>query len=104
MTELKPCPFCGCEAYVESWQNGPHWVRCLDCGATIQAESSRDKAVDAWNRRHERTCFIAEDVDEVETELGPIEVRTYLCGECHGRMAPDDAHCPNCGARVVKEE
>lgn len=51
----------------------------------------------------ERTCCIAEEVDEVETELGPIEVRTYLCGECHGRMAPDDAYCPNCGAKVVDE-
>lgn len=112
MTELKPCPFCGGEARQHAaFACGASdmvgvYVECDGCGAcskTAWGEGAQERSAAAWNSRAERTCCIAEEVDEVETELGPIEVRTYLCGECHGRMAPDDAYCPNCGAKVVGE-
>lgn len=111
--ELKPCPFCGGEADVHYFAHDDSecTVMCSNpnCRASVSARScgsmttAYNRARKLWNRRAERTCRIVEDVDEVETELGPIEVRTYLCGECHGGMAPDDAYCPNCGAKVVDE-
>ena len=120
---LKSCPFCGKDrAWLQTW-GGSYVEARVVCGSchvatsivgavgTVHEPTGRDvtrlmameQAISSWNRRAERTCRIVEDVDEVETELGPIEVRTYLCGECHGRMAPDDAYCPNCGAKVVSE-
>ena len=51
MAELKPCPFCGCEAddycgfaYSE--------VYCINCNAQIQRDSI-EEAIEAWNRRAE---------------------------------------------------
>jgi Lar family restriction alleviation protein len=55
--ELLPCPFCGGEAYVESygpgkWQGG---VYCSTegCSADGHNHDSEDAAVAAWNRRAE---------------------------------------------------
>lgn len=66
--ELKPCPFCGCDARVyykidigiPTGDNGHKVsVRCentLRCGAKIEKwaakkEWARNSAVEAWNRR-----------------------------------------------------
>lgn len=63
MDELKPCPFCGGEAFVSEDK-----IFCLDCHARIPFESyyygqprelliskkmenAREKAIEAWNRR-----------------------------------------------------
>lgn len=52
--ELKPCPFCGGEAYVgqdECW----YWdweAHCLQCGATFDTLfETKKQAIEAWNRR-----------------------------------------------------
>lgn len=44
--ELKPCPFCGGEA-----ENQLREVRCIDCGASINASYS-GRAVHNWNARN----------------------------------------------------
>lgn len=65
-SNLKLCPFCGCEAKLHqaaNWNAGCYetWVHCDECGATV---SGRDvpltyqvigegiaSAISAWNRR-----------------------------------------------------
>lgn len=65
--ELKPCPFCGGEALLESeadpryaptfsdpgCANAPvvWWCRCIECGATVAWKESAQKATESWNRR-----------------------------------------------------
>ncbi len=65
-TELKPCPFCGGEAFCISFVTA-EVVRCMRCGATITEEkiilleneknnyatsdSKRDMVRIKWNRR-----------------------------------------------------
>ena len=58
MNELKPCPYCGGEANIESYD--PYdgyqgdctvWrVKCIECKAFIQ-RGTKDEAIAAWNRR-----------------------------------------------------
>ena len=49
-TELLPCPFCGGEARIVT-AVGESWVLCNKCKATTEAHTSRQFAIDAWNRR-----------------------------------------------------
>lgn len=64
MEELKPCPFCGGDAYVAQNYLGQKYVRCPECGATMWGKDTDDwriathgekkaekMAVEAWNRR-----------------------------------------------------
>lgn len=48
MIELKPCPFCGGNAYIG---NGRTWVRCVECGAETGCYDTEEEAIEAWNRR-----------------------------------------------------
>ena len=54
--KLKPCPFCGGEAEMFSWQahiNDEYHLNlvCTTCGAGFQDVSSKEDALKAWNRR-----------------------------------------------------
>lgn len=68
MDKLKPCPFCGSSNLYIGELNGPLedgitiYVRCLDCGATIEGEGvnededtrrewAMNDAAARWNRR-----------------------------------------------------
>lgn len=55
MTELKPCPFCGGEAYIVKGFSDLHMILCEDCGSTasFQHKEGRQEAIKAWNRRAE---------------------------------------------------
>ena len=48
--KLKPCPFCGGEAYIEIICNGLVEVRCKECDASVPAKY-KSKAIVRWNRR-----------------------------------------------------
>lgn len=51
MPELKPCPFCGGEAKVQSFSHD-RTVYCTDCNARVQKFfPTREEAIEAWNRR-----------------------------------------------------
>lgn len=71
MEELKPCPFCGGEAELRFFNNGPSFsyrVECLNCTAMVGRRFEeystnrtfwfgiKQEAIDAWNTRYERTC------------------------------------------------
>lgn len=56
--ELKPCPFCGGEAWIirktYGFKKKKYWfVRCECCHATSRAEFTEIDAKKAWNRRAE---------------------------------------------------
>lgn len=112
MEELKPCPFCGGEASMESgiYDLGDvtyafAHVECLSCVACGSGFTEADSPVEmvghlaseAWNRRAERTCH-----DEAGSQ------QSFLCSECGWFWNdPEDelgfSYCPNCGAKVVDE-
>lgn len=58
MANLKPCPFCGGEAELESrffpysyptqdW----YYVYCKSCNVQVDEYESKEKAIEAWNKR-----------------------------------------------------
>lgn len=54
MSELKPCPFCGCEARFAQMLFSDHYiVTCMneDCDSQSGEASTRKLAMDIWNRR-----------------------------------------------------
>ena len=50
-SELKPCPFCGGNARLDSNNFGTPMVRCDACGASVYAHPNVDVACENWNRR-----------------------------------------------------
>lgn len=109
--ELMPCGFCehdearvivvdevtdaGCEeATVPLYA-----ASCPYCGALGPMALSEDEAVEAWNRRAERTCHVVRSGEPAPTGV-PRERR---CSECGGMLSRFGAYCHNCGARVVSE-
>ena len=66
MIELKPCPFCGGEAYYSYIGDGYWIVRCFDCQAEVKyymgvfgcfdssgMKQGREEVVNKWNARAE---------------------------------------------------
>ena len=56
MEELKPCPFCGGEAFITSLSKHQHKVFCNNDCVTMPPRhdmwfTSYEKAIKAWNRR-----------------------------------------------------
>ena len=104
-TELLPCPFCGGKAEIE--RGAVLWAVTCPCASHVfyGCESSRDKTIEAWNRRAERTCEVVGTIrydyeggyagTEYETELSCGHVWRDSCGD-----AP--TFCPWCGAEVVE--
>lgn len=53
MTDLKPCPFCGCSdvgAY-ENYSMCAVEVVCQECNAIVRSYRNLDDAIRKWNRR-----------------------------------------------------
>lgn len=129
MEALRPCPFCGGEAHVDSDYSSEldhtFWQVWHDCDAnpgpvrhsyghalSLQISTpwctSDEAAIELWNRRAERTC---RNVCEWS-----IDTFHFTCSECGAEIDGDDwgdspvfvgdyheqlRYCPNCGARVV---
>ena len=57
MEELKPCPFCGGRAKINSrptslyCEGRAYQVQCTFCGATIPEFWNQESVIKAWNRR-----------------------------------------------------
>lgn len=117
--ELKPCPFCGGEAYLRDFGAGFHRVCCWnrDCAMTCETpmRTSAEKAITDWNTRAERTCKNANE--EWEKTSFAHAATSFCCSECgahyvdcesyYAALAGADEeqirtnYCPNCGAKVV---
>ena len=105
MAELKPCPFCGSEdvvaklCHVEYPTRSSWYVCCKNCDkGDLISYLNEKRAIEAWNTRYERTCT------KVPGKMVYGE-RRPKCSEC-GQSMGDKRwnYCPNCGAKVVKEE
>ncbi len=104
--ELRPCAFCGhdearvivvdevTDAGCEDATVPLYAASCPYCGASGPMALSEGEAVEAWNRRAERTCHMVDNGCEL------------CCSECDCRHDYDDEpnYCHNCGARVVDEQ
>lgn len=106
--KLKPCPFCGGEAFVndDPTDNGAEplmskngkiglgrlWsVECDECGADGGFWQGRDIAIKAWNTRTPETCH------------REIESGAFICSECGGSLPKwmTNNYCHTCGRKVV---
>jgi len=62
-TELKPCPFCGGEAKIATYDWGysvkEYWVYC-SCGCETKKFHSKEEAVENWNTRKPMDNIVAE--------------------------------------------
>lgn len=117
MSELKPCPFCGGEAWMRI-SDAPQILRieCRRCHAattSFVADSIGEKeAAAAWNTRHVGTC---KDLGGT----GANGEQVFNCSECGCVLSLYDRdgtntlctgfiydyprYCPACGAKVVDE-
>ena len=95
---LRLCPFCGGEAKFETYGGTACAVVCQSCRCGTPTMSLDDgmQAVEAWNRRAERTCHI----ERVST---PYHAGPPRCSACMMPLEPLANFCSYCGARVVSE-
>ena len=57
--ELKPCPFCGKNAVLQTDPADNRFVECLGCFVSTAEEKSKSEAITAWNRRTPDTTITA---------------------------------------------
>lgn len=114
MTDLKPCPFCGCEMEIHNvgetlrlngvdyhddsytwWHVDMKLAAEKDCPLVHEFHDTEDGLIRSWNNRAERTCELK------MTTCG------WACSSCHvvsweTTHKPKPNYCPNCGAKVVE--
>lgn len=96
------CSYAGdISLYVEISGKVNHWTHEIEY-AEKDIDLAKKKAIEAWNRRAERTCSMEYNEEWSGDELYPTEC--YNCSEC-GHMTSDGmpSYCPNCGAKVTDE-
>ena len=112
MNKLKSCPFCGGEAdtlkanhSIFPWSVS-HVCCAIGGGIVTTGFSSEAEAIEAWNKRAERTCHDAFNK----------KAWCFCCDACACVMPWKNScsnediirggllnYCPNCGAKVVDE-
>lgn len=107
---IRPCPFCGGEAKLETYGGTACAVVCQSCHCGTPTMSLADvmAAVSRWNLRAERTCRNVSH-EPLDFRCSECWAETYLLESgattmwCEG-MAVEWSYCPSCGARVVEEK
>ena len=109
--ELKPCPYCGGEAYLNECPNcgelNIEVIHADDCwmleyeGYYDIAANEKEQYIAAWNHRTERTCYVIENLRKYVLSDG-TELFENGCSVCNGYIGDGDNYCPNCGAKVVE--
>lgn len=111
--ELIPCGFCGhdearvivadyvTDAGCEEATVPLYAASCPYCGARGPMALSEGEAVEAWNRRYERTCRIKLSKTSVWHCDGCGQTIDGNCFADNGGRLTEYRYCPNCGARVV---
>lgn len=103
-TDLKPCPFCGGEAWVIQILEDLYAVECRKCWTrTGTYQPTKAEAIEAWNRRAERTAK-----GEWMYKPNEYDGNTYECSRCgepwtliEGTPKENNMnYCPNCGAKL----
>lgn len=110
---LKPCPFCGGEAFVHMLGNEiakGYYIACDECGAKTIVFGYEAEAIEAWNRRvatdmnvgdKERTAKVIEhDASITVTDGYKYQRSEYLCGACKKKVLGGDDYCSHYGVRL----
>lgn len=107
MEKLKPCPFCGGEAYIAEYEprllrpvrNHPYSVWCNECELAFGWDSdyggqfdTKEEAAAAWNARADTVkCGHYVTNDDGDSSCS-------VCGDT--LLDCTQNYCPNCGARM----
>ena len=107
--KLKPCPFCGGEAHIQTHEfvgcANTYGVVCLGCGVeTRQFYESKSEVIKMWNTR------VRPQGEWLKFGLGR-GTRILFCTNCERRievpLSQGDSNynfCPNCGADMRGEK
>lgn len=97
--KLLPCPFCGGEArltYSTDNHRQPYVTcdtpKCPGCNPYQWYFRTEAEAIEAWNRRAERTAKVRDWSEDVFGH--------YRCDKCGFVLESDYVYCPNCGAKL----
>ena len=105
--KLKPCPFCGSDAIMWSW-NGGVVVECSKYNqrchhASVEGKTEAE-AIEKLNHRVERTAKVIEHNNFVhplaEHNINYEYYWELLCGFCKNKVQEGDDYCSHCGARL----
>lgn len=77
-TNLKPCPFCGSVAIVWMQAGHAHYLECSHCGGRIRPHIDKAEAIEAWNRRAERTAKVEEAVPHMTILKRKVDLLSIL--------------------------
>ena len=108
--KLKPCPFCGGEAYYSYDSTDCSWyAKCFECDAKVfsflgfsmtpgMMKKTRTEAIEKWNKR------IFEPKTAVWQQVG---AKTIRCSRCSFEITFVDKslykYCPYCGSKMEYE-
>lgn len=107
---LKPCPFCGPRMVEPDLWNSPdgstRWqVNCGGCGASAGNCASREKAIAAWNTRHEATRELVEDKKRLDWLIAECaDIRWISDGSDEVGLQIIKHHMAEPQERVVSED
>lgn len=110
MSNLKTCPFCGCDVYISHDINGDVYYIDHTCNddeiernVVVEYCDTKKQAAESWNTRTEQTCTAVRHKKLVPTSTTTAKtVISYSCSKCGNIIDNSDNYCRSCGARLVE--